>query len=889
MLAPGTRLGPYEVVSPLGAGGMGEVYRARDTKLGRTVALKILPDVFAGDPDRVARFEREAKTLASLNHPHIAHVYGFEQSADSSALVMELVEGHDLSARVASGPVPLDEALPIAIQVAQALEAAHDQGIIHRDLKPANIKLRADGTVKVLDFGLAKALEQEPSLSGRGAEALNLPTITSPAALTVQGIVLGTATYMSPEQARGRAVDRRTDIWSFGVMLYEMLTGRQLFGAETVSDTIAAVLTREPALDALAPGTPPLLRRLLERCLQKDPARRFHHMADVRLELEQIAAAPASMPEVTERSAGRGWWRAPLAAAIVAAGLTGLSVWGVMSRPGTAPRRYSYTIPDAGFNTVSQSAISPDGRLLAYAPNVYAAPFRLRIRTLETFEEREVLSASSTGFSPFFSADGQWLAFFDDNVLYRVAVSGGVPERIAPAQAGNGDGDWADDGTIVVSANFRIDNVLRRPLLRLAQGGTFEPLTRPGASESHHDPEVLPGSKTVLFTMVTPKSSAIAAVPIGGGAPQIVLTDARGPRYSVAGQLMFQRSSSGELMSVGFDPVRLTIAGEPTRIATVAQVVNSPAFDVARDGTIIYSAPADIPTQAGYTTVAVDRAGVETMLVSQPSLWAEPRVSADGRTLLLRDIVSPNCDLWALDLARGTRTRVTLEGDNHNPVWRAADGLLTWGSQVEGVRGIRLARPDRPSQVTPLAEAPNERIPESWSPDGARLAFTETHPATGQDILVLSVKSGSVQPFANSAFKETQPRFSRDGRWIAYVSNESGRDEVYIQPSEGNGGRLQISVEGGHSPLWSPDGRELFYVQRAELMAVKVDLRNTPPDIGRASKLLEGPYVWGRLGNFDITPDGRRFVFIRRGESADPPATLRVLLNRAAPTQAVVR
>jgi Tol biopolymer transport system component len=880
-LSTGARIGPYEIVAPLGAGGMGEVYRARDTRLARDVALKVLPELVAADSERVARFEREAKTLASLNHPHIAHVYGFEQTAGSAALVMELVEGHDLAERLARGPLPLDEALHIAIQVAQALEAAHEQGIIHRDLKPANIKVRGDGTVKVLDFGLAKALEPVSGATGAASEAPNSPTITSPAVMTARGVVLGTAAYMSPEQARGKSVDRRADIWAFGVVLYEMLTGRAMFAADTVSDTIAALLTREPPLDALPPNTPPSVRRVIHRCLQKDPARRYHHIADARIELEQASDEPTAAVAAPHAPARRVGWISAVAIAAASAAVTAIIGWLAFSRPTEPPRRYSFTIPGAGFNTVSFAAISPDGRSIAYSPNVHAGPFRLFVRTLDGFDEREITSGQNTGFNPFFSADGRWLAYFAGTTLYRVPLSGGSAERLGTILPGLPSGVWADDGTIVVSAPFRVENVLKITLARLSSTGAFEALTTPETGEAHQQPDVLPGSKTVLFTVATAKMASIAAVPLTGGKPRIIVADARRPRYVLSGHLIFQRPSSGDLMSVRFDPSRLTIAGEPTRIAAAAYVTDAAAFDVSREGTIIYSAPTDTTAEAGFTAVMVDRTGAETTVVAEKGSWSEPRISPDGRSLVIRNIAAPNCDLWSVDLQRGTKTRVTFEGDNHNPSWRS-DGQLTWGSDVDGRRGIRIARADRRDRPSALAEAANERVPESWSPDRTRLAFTESHPVTGQDIWLLSVASGETRPFANSGFKEDQARFSPDGRWLAFVSNESGRDEIYVQPVDGDGARLQVSVDGGHSPLWAPNGRELFFVEGLALMSVSVDVRPARPDVSRPQKLLGGSYVWERIGNFDITPDDTRFVFVRRGADSMPPATLRVLVNSFA-------
>jgi Tol biopolymer transport system component len=719
-------------------------------------------------------------------------------------------------------------------------------------------------------------LEPGPVAKTDPSGLLNSPTITSPALLTGRGLILGTAAYMSPEQARGKNVDRRADIWAFGVVLEEMLTGRPIFAAGTVSDTIAAVLTREPP-DTLPPNTPPSVRRVLQRCLQKDPARRYHHIADARLELEQTAVEPVVVA-AAQGPTRRFGWTAAIGIAVASVAITALVGWMFLAAPTDAPRRYSFTIPGAGFNTVSFAAVSPDGRSIAYSPNLHAGPFRLLVRTLDGFDEREITSVQSTGFNPFFSPDGRWLAYFTGTTLYRVPVTGGSAERLATVLPSNPMGAWGDDGTIVVSVPFRIDNVLKISLARLLPNGAFEALTTPEAGEAHQTPDILPGSNTVLFTVAAPKVSSIAAVPLAGGKPRIILSDARRPRYAVTGHLVFQRPSSGDVMAVRFDPSQLAISGEPTRIAPAAYVIDAAAFDVSREGTIIYSGPTDTTADAGFTAVMVNRSGAEATVVAEKGTWAEPRIAPDGRSLVIRNIAAPNCDLWSVDLRRGTKTRVTFEGDNHNPVWRS-DGQLTWGTNVDGRRRIRLGRADRPERPSTLGEAVNERVPESWSPDRTRLVFTESHPVSGQDIWLLTIASGETRPFANSQFKEEQARFSPDGRWLAYVSNESGRDEAYIQSVDGDGVRLQVSGDGGQSPLWAPNGRELFFVEATSLMSVTVDLRQPRPDVSRPRKVLEGPYALERVGNFDITPDGTRFVLIRRTAESNPPATLRVLVN----------
>lgn len=873
----GQRLGPYDVLAKIGEGGMGEVYRARDTRLDRDVAIKVLPKGFVADPERIARFEREAKALATLNHPHIAQIYGVEESSGTRALVMELVEGETLADRLGRGAIPIEEVLPIARQIAEALEAAHDKGIVHRDLKPANIKLRPDGTVKVLDFGLAKAIEGSGRSGGsdRSSEdnALNSPTITSPA-MTAAGLIIGTAAYMSPEQARGHAIDHRADVWAFGAILFELLSGHRPFAADTVSDTIAAVLTRHPDLGSLPAGTPAHVRRVLERCLQKDARRRFYAIADVRLDLEDAAGAPAE-PHRQSRS------RTVVALAAGAAlGAAVAAMWILANRVLDAPSVRSFTIPGAGFNTVSQTAISPDGKWIAYSPAVDSGPFRLYVRALDSFDEREV-AVGSTQLNPFFSPDSKWVAYFNENTLQKVLLAGGTPQRIATVSPGISAGVWGRDGFIVLSANLNLQGVLRRPLARVpADGGELALLLRPGEEESYLAPTILPDGRTVLATLVTPRTWSIVAVSIEGGERRVVLTDARTARFSPSGHLLFQRPSSGDLMAVRFDPTRLETLGDPVRLTAVAQVAESVAFSAADDGTLIYSGPSDTVEDSGFTIVSVDRTGAIAPVLSEPGSYSQPRASSNGRFLLYRVIGVPNCNVWMLDIIRGTRTRVTFDGDNHDPVWHP-DGRAMWSSVLAAGRVMRIARVDRAVEPVAIAETSHQRMPHAWSRDGSKLLFVEINPVTGRDLWLLPT-AGDARPIAASKFDEDQGAFSPDGRWIAYVSNESGRDEVYIQPIEGDGGRVPISVNGGTGPLWSPDGRELFYAERAQLMGVDIDVRGATPEVSRPRKLLEGPFVWDRVDNYDISPDGKRFFFIRRAAGPTFSATLRVVLNWTA-------
>jgi Tol biopolymer transport system component len=667
-------------------------------------------------------------------------------------------------------------------------------------------------------------------------------------------------------------VDARADIWAFGCVLHEMLTGRVAFAGETMSDTIAAVLTREPDLQALPASTPREVRRVIERCLRKDPATRLHHIADARIDLDEAAsdeppppAAPAADPRRQP-----GWAVVALAAAI-AAGLGALAAWWQRPQPPTGPR-YSFTITGAGFNTVSRAAISHDGRWIAYAPNLSAAPFKLMIRSLESFGTRELASSADTNFNPFFSPDDLWVAYFAGDTLFKVPVTGGTPQRIATLNLTPSSGAWTADGTVVLS------NLARRALSRLPPaGGALTALTTVAPGETHLDPAVTPDGRTVLFTIARAQAVSIAAIPIDGSAPpRVIVGDGRTPQYSATGHLLYQRST-GELMAVRFDPVRAEVAGEAVQIATPATLANRGAFAAGGHDTLIFTETGDAAEETDFTLVTVDRKGQEQTVLATHGLWASPRWSPDGNTLAFRLIANPNCEIWALDVARGTRARVTFAGDNHDPVY-ARDGRLSWGSLSSSVRQLQVGRPDRPSDIAAVAPGQHERLPESWSPDGSRLIFVENHPASGGDLWVYSAATGEARPLVATPFNERHAAFSPDGAWVAYTSDESGRDEVYLLRADGSGGRMPVSANGGSGPLWSTDGRELFFQEGTTLMGVAIDLRAAPPSFGAAHAVVRGPYVWERPDNYDLSPDGQRFVFVKRS-GADAEATLRVILN----------
>ena len=662
-MQPGARLGLYEIQSPLGAGGMGEVYRAHDAKLNRDVALKVLPELFALDPDRLARFKREAQVLASLNHPNIGGIYGFEESNGLQALVLELVEGPTLADRIAQGPIPVDEALPIARQIAEALEAAHEQGIIHRDLKPANIKLRHDGTVKVLDFGLAKLAHPEAAV-GR-VDVTASPTITSPAMMTGVGVLLGTAAYMSPEQAKGRAADKRSDVWSFGCVLYEMLTGRRPFDAEDVSDTLAAVLMREPDWPALSTHVPPQIVTLLKGCLEKDRRRRFADMSVAQFLLsDQAAMTPAATGASPVRAKQAVWRRlAGPAVALVLAGIVGTAVW-FGTRP-IPPRVARFPLTTASADALSLNgtdrdlAITPDGSRIVYVGN---GGTEILMRSLDHIESIVVARGLVRGV--FVSPDGQWVGFTDNNrTLKTAAITGGPPLILTALDGGARGATWAPEDTILFATNNPATGLQRVS----AAGGEPTVVTRPNRDRGEADhlwPEILPGGRGVLFTITAVSggldAAQIAVLDLDTGAQTIVLRGGSHAHYVSTGHLVY--TAGGELRAVAFNLSRREIQGTPVSVLPRVMTTTNGAGDyaVAADGTLVYvDAPGTArAVGADRTLVWVDRAAREEPLAVPPRAYTQPRLSPDGTRIAVY-IQDQEQDTWMWDLRRATLTRLT--------------------------------------------------------------------------------------------------------------------------------------------------------------------------------------------------------------------------------------
>jgi len=879
-LTPGTRLGPYEVLSLLGVGGMGVVYRAHDTKLNRDVAIKVLLPAVANDPDRLARFGREAQVLASLNHPNIAHIYGIEDAA----IVMELVDGEDLAQRIARGPIPLDEALPIARQIAEALEAAHDHGIIHRDLKPANVKVRPDGTVKVLDFGLAKAMDQGSGIGDQGSGgAANSPTLSIHA--TEAGLILGTAAYMSPEQARGKPVDKRADIWSYGVVLYEMLTGQRAFKGDDVSETLASVLKDAPAFDALPASTPPRLRRILERCLERDAKARLRDIGEARVELAKIASGDGDL------SAARGtmavsvaaaprWRRAVpwVAGAGVVSVVTALAVWTAMRPEPARPQpvqRYPITLPASAPYIGEGVALSPDGTHLVYAA-LEAGTRVLYLRNLGQLDAQPIRGTDGA-FNPFFSADGEWIGFFTApgtavGKLKKVAVRGGPPLTLADAN--NPTGAWLADDTIVFGRFTGTEwSLFRVP----AAGGVAIRLTNPDSESKevrHGWPEALPSGNHILFT-IAPRAglfddARIAVLSLATGQYHTVVEQGYHARYVPTGHLVYMLS--GNLMAVPFDVKRLETTGPPVPVVEGVRGrsdVGEAGFAVSRTGFLVY-APGVTSVGAQRTLVWVDRTGREEPITAPARNYTYLRVSPDGTRVAL-DIRDQENDIWVWDLTRQNLTRLTFDPRaDRSPVWTLDGRRIFFSSQRASAEGsLYWQASDGTGQAERLVESPNQQLPQAVSPDGKQLLFRDLSVESFADVDMLSLDDRKVTPLLQTTFGEQNPDVSPDGRWIAYESNESGANEIYVRPFPAvDTGRWQVSTGGGTRPVWARSGRELFYVVGADavrMMALPVQTGATF-SAGTPRVLFEGRYVAtpDRSGRtYDVSPDGQRFLMIK--------------------------
>jgi len=869
-LSPGTRLDVYEVLSLVGSGGMGEVYRARDTRLGRDIALKILPTTFKSDPERLARFRREAQLLASLNHPHIAAIHGVGEAHGMQFLVLELVDGESLDRRIARGPVPVEEALAIAAQIATALEAAHEQGIIHRDLKPANIKVRADGTVKVLDFGLAKGVES--SGAGPGSPSIShSPTITTPA-MSYAGVIIGTAAYMSPEQAKGRPADKRSDVWSFGVVLYEMLTGRRAFKGDDVSDTLALILTREPEWAALRADVTPSMRRIVRRCLARDPRRRMQAIGEARAQIEDIINGAADESASARPLPGAGWRSAlpwAIAAAVVAVALAALWLPRRATRA-SLPLRVSADL-GGGFAPSTPSyggatALSPDSTLVAFVAQSLEGRRQLYIRRLSQLAATP-LSGTDDADSPFFSPDGRWIGFFAAGKMKKIAVTGGTPFIICDTPNGRG-GTWGADGTIVFSPDGRNGTVLMRVS---SNGGTPEALTALEPGEIHHRwPQFLPGGKGVLFTANSTAGSDNANLVVQAmpkGPRKVVHRGGSYGRYLASGHLAF--AHQGALFVAPFDLDRLEETGAPVRVVDgIATNSGGAQFDVSPAGILVYQLGTN-GGGGGLPMQWMDREGRIRMLRETPASWVSPRFSPDGSRLAVQ-MGGDRAGIWIYDVARDALTRLSSDAIATNPVWTPDGRRLTFSSAANGVTANIYWRPaDGTREAQRLTTSENTQYGASWHPSGKFLAFEERNPQTGPDLMILPMegdeasgwKPGRPTPFVNSPNAEREPMFSPDGRWIAYWSNDSGRYEIYVKAFGGSGGVWQISTDGGEHPAWSPTTRELFYSLDGRIMAASYVVDGDSFRAEKPKRVAETRFAQRAQNRmFDIHPRGERFM-----------------------------
>ncbi len=875
--SPGHNLGPYRIVDLLGRGGMGEVYRAHDTTLGRDVAIKILPSVFTTDADRRARFDREARVLAALNHAHIGAIYGVQETDGVRALVLELVEGDTLAERLTRGPISINEALRIARQIAEALEAAHDKGIVHRDLKPANIKITPQGVVKVLDFGLAKATSGESS----SPDLSHSPTITG--AGTRAGLILGTAAYMSPEQARGQIVDKRTDIWAFGCVLFEMLTGRALFARETITDTLAAIVDRDPSWDALPASTPPAVRHLIERCLEKDSKQRLRDIGEARIEIEDILGARSGTraADAMARSQQRPRWS--IVASLVPLILVGAVAWMARSvLPGQTPRTSRTTIAASGLTAVSPNsrlALTPDGTRVVYIGNDGTQIF---VHPLNGLDQTTIFTSAVPLNWVCVSPDGRWVAFLDGLQLKKVALTGGPAETIAVGVVLAG-ATWAPDDTIIFG-----DNNLATGLQRVsASGGEVAALTRPDKARGDRDhlwPEMLPGGRAVLFTITASTggtdAAQVAVLDLATGKQTVVVRGGSHAHYVPSGHLVY--AAGGTLRAIPFDLARMETRGTPVTMLPRLVTSNQGAgnFFVAANGTLAYVDAPELLTTAD-TIVWVDRQGKEEALGAPARAYSGPRVSRDGMRVAV-SIADQTNSIWIWDLGRAALSRLTFDpAFGGFPVWAPDGRRLFFNSIGSGVFSIFSQSLDGTAAAEALITGSSAGLlPTGVTPDGRQLLFDQA----GRDLMVLALDSTrTVRPLIQTPFIERNGVVSPDGRWLAYESDiDSGRLEIYVRPfPDVKAGLWQISTDGGRRPLWAPGGGELFYVapDRA-LMAVPVDGRGTTWSHGRATKVVEGVYQTGgsnSIRTYDVSPDGKRFLVVKR--PADQPSPRIVVIE----------
>jgi serine/threonine protein kinase len=902
-LTSGTRLGPYEIVAPIGAGGMGEVYRARDSRLARDVAVKVLPEAFARDAERLSRFQREAKVLASLNHPNIASIYGLEDSGPAHALVMELVEGPTLADRITSGPIPVDEAVLIARQIAEGLEYAHERGIVHRDLKPANIKVSRDDSVKILDFGLAKAVEGEAVESDMGTS----PTITRMA--TQMGFIIGTAAYMSPEQAKAKPVDRRADIWAFGCVLYEMLTGKAAFGGETITDILAAVVRAEPDWSQLPAATPLRARVLLQRCLQKDPKQRLRDIGDARISLdEMISGAPLEAPSPRELAGASGWraalGRLAILAWSVAASLAialAVLAWAYQrgaSTPSSAADasalRASINPPEGGNfslgNNLGGIALSPDGRTAAFAATVNGGT-ALWVRPLDGTDAR-VLPGTDGAYYPFWSPDSKSVAFFTTAEMRSIDLAGGTPFTICDVDNGRG-GAWTSDGQIIFGTVGT--GLFRVP----ASGGAPSPFTTADVSRGEQDhrwPQLLPDGRLLFWVRNNTANTGVDVISLAKPSERVHLlnTDTAAlyaPGNDGKGYLVWQRD--GTLVAQEFDPDTLKVAGEirtlSNHVAT-SEIIGQMMATVSGNGLLLYSS-ADTASQLTW----FDPSGKRLGTLGDPGDYEDLRLSPDGRSVAASRDKPGGSDIWLLDTERGLSSRFTSRfGTNAFPIWSPDGRTIVFRSRLNIFRKDVTGT----GEEEQVAGSTSLQNPADWSRDGKSILYQDIAPTTGLDLWVLPVTpdgkpAGASRPYLRTQFNEEFGSFSPEPnpRWVAYQSDESGQYEIYIDAFPEPRNKVRISTGGGQFPKWNSEGRELYYVS-PDLKVMAVSLKTTGDVVAASAprELFALPIIGNGFVPYDVTPDGKRFLVaaVPEGEVSQPLTLVSnwsALLKQAPPAQ----
>lgn len=878
-LEPRSRLGSYEIVSLLGRGGMGEVYRAHDLKLNRAVAIKVLPDQLPQDPERLGRFRREAQVVAALSHTNIAQIYGVEDSNGVPALVLELVEGPTLADRISGGPLPIPEALEIAGQIADGLEAAHDRGVIHRDLKPANIKFAANGVVKILDFGLAKPLAG----SGQGLDP-SLVTVE----VTREGTVSGTAAYMSPEQARGQALDRRTDVWSFGCVLFEMLSGQRPFTGATLSDTLASVLTTEPRWEVLPASLSTTVVRLLRRCLEKDLKRRLRDLGDARLEIDDARQSPQSAETITPaRVTRRTAIGAVAGAAVGAAAMASVAIrFPSSNRLGSDVMRFPVALPAGNFATssfLSRVAISPDGTHIACnallanqrdAERGTTGRLGVLIRSIRELEWKPLSDAPVAG-SPFFSPDGQWVgvvAAAEGQRLRKHALSGGAPATLTTFPNSQPSGaTWANDDVIYFVSSTP-GGIVRVP----GQGGDPVEVRKLDSANGERilaNPHAFPGG--IVFTVATNNSesyddASIAVFSPATGRGKMLVEGGCYPRYSPSGHVVYARA--GSLFAVSFDARSHTVTGQPIKLLDGVMMSRNSGvanFDISANGTLVY-----ILGQAdgGARTLHwVDRAGRSEKLPLPPRSYLHPRISPDGRRLAI-EVEGSSHDVFVYDFATGVLANFTNDGISHWPIWSPDGSRIGYRSGPMGRFRLFQMAADRSAAPVRLDTPGISSSTGSYGPGGRAMVYTDITYGKANKVMVTALdQSGQATPLDDTSFAQGSPKFSPNGQWLAYCTNESGRPQVYVKEFP-NGAKIQISNDGGNDPVWRRDGRELFYRNGDRMMAVPVSAGDRF-DAGRSQELWRGPYSHGMSSscgapglsssNYDVSPDGQRFLMIQ--------------------------